>query len=78
MSLSTDRAFHRATAAGAFSGADGIGYEGWNAIAGLSKRELIEVGLRLGAICADDPDESKAGQDRFWEEWRALKQARII
>lgn len=48
----------------------------------LSKREIIEVALHLAALSTESYDEAMQdgdkGEGRFWEEYLALKNNRLI
>ena len=75
MSMHTQRAFAVAQRKGAWAGAD---YPQWNDLARLSKRELIEVALRLGAASVGHCDERFHGIEAFYSEYRALKDSGIL
>ena len=68
-SLHTDAAFRIAEAKGAFAGAD---YSRWNALVSLSKRELVEIALRLGAQVSGDLDSPEAGFQQVLHEHATL------
>ena len=53
-------------------------YERWNTLVKLSKRELIEIALRLGALAGDSCDDEEEGYRVVMEELEALKVNRLI
>lgn len=73
MSLHTDRSIAKARQHGAFAG-QAAAQPLW----GLSKRELLEVAIRLGAQAAHDPDNAAAGISTVTAELRALRDNRVI
>lgn len=78
MSLHTDKAFHLAASKRAAAGSN---YHDWQTMVRLSKRELIEIGLHLAAICTDSYDDAIASSgafNRFIEERDALRTNGII
>ena len=70
MSLHTDKAMAKARSMGAYAGRPAAA-DLW----ALSKRELLEVALRLGELCAEDA-ESPASRVR--EEVACLREQGII
>ena len=76
MSIQTGKAFQLLEESGGF--ASELGYESWDKLAKLSKRELIETAIRLGSVLGGECDSAEAGHREFWEEHRVLKGSRII
>ena len=76
MSIHTDRAWRKLRESGALAGNLAPGE--WKTLSGLSKRELIEIAMRLGALCTDHCDDSRLAYLRVIAERDALRDARII
>lgn len=78
MSIHTDKAYRLARSRGAQAARS---YGTWQELMTLSKRELAEIAMHLGALCADndsyeDALAGKNGQDalaRVFQEHAALK-----
>ena len=76
MSLHTDRAYEKLRKSGGLAGA--LSFDQWNGLANMSKRELVEIAMRLGGLCTDECDNADMAYDRVLEEHNALKQAGIL
>ena len=76
MSVHTDKAWRQLRDSGAMAGA--LSYGQWNTLASLSKRELIEIALRLGGLCTLECDDAALAYDRVLEERDALRENSII
>ena len=83
MSIHTDRAYRKARQNGA---ASAISYGTWQTLMSMSKRELAEIAIRLGSLCADNDscDDALSGVGgqsalaRVMEERDALKANGLI
>lgn len=73
MSIHTWKSIEKAREKGAFAGED-LAVPLWN----LSKRELIEIALRLGGLTAGNPDDLAAAVDAVNNEHATLRRAGII
>ena len=71
MSIHTRKLFHVNTRKGGFASAPG--YDHWNRLMALSKRELAEVAIRLACQAAGQADTPGTGHKRLWDEITALK-----
>ena len=78
MSIHTDRAFSKAQFLGASAARD---RSTWAQLMAMSKRELAEIAMHLGALCTDSYDDalnSDGALERVLEEHSNLKANRII
>lgn len=80
MSIHTDRSFATASRKRAAAAQN---WETWNALMALSKREMAEIVMHLGALCADHDSYDIALFDgaalaRVMQERDNLRTARII
>lgn len=75
MSIHTDKAFEVAQRKGAYAACS---YTNWCGLMALSKRELAEVAVRLGAVAAGECDSAEVGYQRAMNERDALKANGII
>lgn len=75
MSIHTWKAYRIAERKGAWAGQDP---DRWQVLAKLSKRELIEIALRLGASAAGECDNPQAGFLQVIDERDALRANNII
>lgn len=72
-SIHTHKSMKKAREMGAFAG-DAAALPLWE----MSKRELVEVVIRLGGLAAGKADSPKAGIDAAIQEANALRLAGII
>ena len=77
MSVHIWRSFEVARGNGAWSAHD---ERTWKVLTAFSKRELVEIAIRLGARLSDDDtgEDVEAALQRVLEEARALRANRII
>ena len=79
MSIHTDRAFRTAQMKRAWAARN---YADWNTLVGMSKRELAEIALHLGAtVTGDSYEEALANGDAFKRvlaERQVLRSAGLI
>lgn len=75
-SIQQTKAFNVALSKGAFSASQD--YAVWDQLVSMSKRELIEIAVRLGASAAGECDSAAAGIKAVFDEHEALKANGII
>lgn len=73
MSIHSDKAFTVAKSKGAAAGKD---YVRWTDLNRYSKRELIEAGLHLAALCTDSYEAALDGHDAYFRLTRELETLR--